>query len=73
MKYVIWGLVLLLMVLHQDFWLWQDETLILGFMPITLLYHACISVAAGCTWYLATLYAWPIDAEDDANASGEGA
>ena len=56
-----WGLVLLLVVLHQDFWLWDDSDLVFGFLPVTLLYHACISLAAGVVWYLATLWAWPID------------
>ena len=63
MKYVVWGLILLLVVLHQDVWFWDDATLVFGFMPITLLYHAMISLAAGCTWWLATKYAWPADLE----------
>ena len=61
MKYVVWGLVLLLVVLHQDFWLWDDADLAFGFLPVTLLYQACISLAAAAVWYLATLFAWPID------------
>lgn len=64
MKYVVWGLVLLLIILHQDVWLWDNDTLVAGFMPITLLYHACISLAAGTTWYLATKFAWPAIADD---------
>lgn len=59
MKKVVWGLVLALIVLHQDNWFWEDSTLVFGFMPITLLYHACISLAAGCTWWLAVIFAWP--------------
>ena len=63
MKYVVWGLILLLVVLHQDVWFWHDATLVFGFMPITLLYHAMISLAAGFTWWLATKYAWPAELE----------
>jgi len=66
MKYVVWGLVLLLIVIHQDFWFWNDKTLILGFIPIGLFYHACISVAAAFTWYLATLFCWPEELVEDA-------
>jgi len=66
MKFVVWGLVLLLMILHQDIWFWEDTTLVFGFMPITLLYHAGISLGAGITWYLATIYAWPFDDEKTA-------
>ena len=60
MRKVVWGLVLLLVVLHQDNWLWDNDTLVGGFMPITLLWHAGISVAAGFTWFLATKFAWPL-------------
>ena len=61
MKTVVWGMVLLLIVLHHDVWLWDNTTLVGGFMPVTLLYHACISVGAGFTWFLATRFAWPTD------------
>lgn len=65
MKYVVWGLVLALIVLHQDNWNWNNGTLVFGFMPITLLYHAGISLAAGIVWYMATIFAWPGDDLDD--------
>ena len=64
-KYLIWGLVVLLLIVHQDNWFWDDDTLVFGFMPIGLLYHAGISVAAGATWFLATKFAWPEDLEED--------
>jgi hypothetical protein len=63
MKYAVWVLVLLLLILHQDNWLWDDATLLFGFMPITLAYHAGISISAGIVWYLATLYCWPPELE----------
>ena len=59
MKNLVWGLVILLLILHQDFWYWDDTTLVFGYMPIGLFYHACISIAAAITWWLATIYAWP--------------
>jgi hypothetical protein len=59
MKYVVWGLVVLLIILHQDNWFWTDSTLVFGFLPITLLYHMCISTAAAITWFLAVRFAWP--------------
>ena len=64
MKYIIWGLVLLLVILHQDNWNWEDESLVFGFMPLTLLYHASLSIAASITWWLATKYAWPEGLEE---------
>jgi hypothetical protein len=64
MKYVVWALVLLLLILHQDNWLWDDTTLILGWAPITLVYQAAISAAAAVVWYLATVFCWPdLDAD----------
>ena len=73
MHRVVWGLVLILLVLHQDIWFWNNETLIFGFMPIGLFFHACISVGAALTWWLATQYCWPGDLEyQEANAQPEG-
>lgn len=63
MKNVIWFLVILLIILHQDYWFWYDDTLVFGFIPIGLFYHALISIAAGVVWYLATVYAWPEELE----------
>jgi len=59
MKYAVWAIVAALLVAHQDCWFWEDSTLVFGFMPVGLLYHVGISIAAGITWYLATVYAWP--------------
>jgi len=61
-KWIIIGLVILLVILHQDNWNWDNDTLVLGFVPMGLFYHACISIAASVTWWLATKIAWPEDA-----------
>lgn len=58
---VIIALVLLLLILHQDNWFWTDDRLLFGFLPIGLFWHACISVGATATWFLATRIAWPFD------------
>ena len=57
---VIAALVLLLLILRQDNWFWTDGTLVFGFMPIGLAWHAGISIAASATWFLATRIAWPL-------------
>jgi len=59
MQKFFWFLILILVVLHQDNWNWDDATLVFGFMPIGLFYHACISVAAAVLWYMATKVCWP--------------
>jgi len=72
MKTLVWALVVLLVIVHQDFWWWDDsETLILGFVPIGLFYHALLSVAAGAVWWMAVGYAWPEGVDDDTTATTE--
>jgi len=73
MKKVVWGLVILLVILHQDIWFWDDSRLVFGFIPITLLYHSGISLSAGIVWYLATIYAWPVDSDSVPSQEGEEA
>lgn len=64
MKYLVGFLIVLLLILHQDNWLWDDSTLVFGFLPIGLMYHACLSVAAGVVWFLATKLSWPAGLDD---------
>lgn len=59
MKYLVWALVVLLIILHQDNWNWTKDDLVFGFIPIGLAWHAGISIAASAVWFLATLVAWP--------------
>ncbi len=70
--HTIWLLVALLFILHQDFWLWSDRTLVFGFMPVGLLYHAGFSVAAALVWLLAVKFAWPKTIEDWATDEKRG-
>jgi hypothetical protein len=55
----VWGLALVLGVVHWDFWLWDDATLLFGFLPVGLAYHAVFSVLCGVVWALAVKFAWP--------------
>ena len=50
-----------LFVLHQDWWLWDDPSIVLGFLPVGLAYHVAYSLASGLLWFLAVRYAWPRD------------
>lgn len=54
-----WGFVVVLGVAHYDFWFWHDATLVLGFLPVGLAYHALISVLAALAWALVVRYGWP--------------
>ncbi len=50
-------------VLHQDAWLWSDASLILGFLPAGLAYHAAYSIATAGLWALATRYDGSVGSE----------
>jgi hypothetical protein len=78
---LIWSLVVVLLVLHCDFWFWSDRSLVLGFMPVGLFYQALISVLAALAWAVVVKYAWPTWIEewasgaetDDSGARGDDA
>ncbi len=63
MKFFLGLLIALLLIAHQDNWYWTDNKLVWGFMPIGLLYHAGISLAAAFVWFLTTIFIWPKEVE----------
>jgi hypothetical protein len=67
MKLIIWLLVAMLLIFHQDFWNWNDSTTVNGFLPIGMAYHIGVSIAAAIVWLIACTFAWPkgIDEFDD--------
>jgi hypothetical protein len=67
MKYVVWGLIATLVVIHQDVWNWNNDRLVFGFIPITLAYHAGISIAASIVWLMAATTIWPHHLEDSSS------
>jgi hypothetical protein len=70
-----WGLAVLLVVvalLHQDFWNWTDKSLVFGILPVGLAYHAAYSCVAALTMLALVKFAWPHHLEDPESA-GEGA
>jgi len=66
MRIIVWVLIAVLLIAHQDNFLWRNDTMVWGFMPIGLAYHAGISIAASVAWFLATQFCWP--AENTENA-----
>ena len=63
-KLVILIIFLVLVVLHQDFWNWDNASLVFGFMPVGLFYHACYSLVAALFWGLVMKFAWPTELEE---------
>ena len=68
---IIWVLAGVLAVVHNDLWLWNDNTLVFGFMPMGLAYHALFSIVAAGLWILAIKIAWPHQLEAMAEESGK--
>jgi hypothetical protein len=70
MKRLVLVLVLLLFVLHQDFWWWDDiDPLAFGFLPIGLTFHVILSLVTSVVLFMAVKHWWPHDvdvAEHDA-------
>ncbi len=63
--------VVVLMFLHHDFWLWEDKTLVFGFLPSGLAYHALYSVVAAGFWYAVMKFAWPHELEEFAESKDD--
>ena len=59
------------MVLHHDFWLWEDKTLVFGFLPSGLAYHALYSIVVAVFWYLVMKFAWPHAIEEFAESADD--
>ena len=69
--FIIATLVIALVIVHQDNWLWDNDTLVFGFMPIGLLSHAGISMAAAVVWFSATQLVWPHELEIETEPQGK--
>lgn len=60
-----------MVLLHHDFWYWNDATLVFGFLPVGVAYHSAYSLVTGLLWLLVALYAWPSELEDFAHGDGD--
>ncbi len=54
---------IILAILHQDFWNWDNSSLIFNFIPLGLFYHACYSITAAIFWAVVIKIAWPKNLE----------
>lgn len=62
---IIWIGVLVLIILRQDLWFWNDASLVFGILPIGLAWQIAISIGAAILWFSATKIAWPADEPTD--------
>lgn len=65
MKWLLTVLVIVVYILHQDFWLWSDRSLVFGFLPVGLAYHAGYTILAACMMALLVRFAWPAELEQN--------
>lgn len=64
MRWFVSGLIVALLLLHQDFWNWHTHNpLVFGFIPIGLAWHVGISLMAGLSGGLAVTYCWPANVD----------
>ena len=64
MKWLLPLLVFAVILLHQDFWLWTNKSLVFGFLPVGLAYHVGYSILASLTIWVLVHFAWPKHLED---------
>jgi hypothetical protein len=66
-------LVIILYLLHQDFWFWRESRpLIFGFLPVGLFYHIVYTLAIAAAMWLLVKKAWPAHLEAEESASSQG-
>ena len=70
-KRIIFIVFVLLLLLHQDSWNWDNANLVLGFMPVGLFYHACYSLVAALFWGIVMKVAWPSELEEWAEGGAD--
>ncbi|MEW6128993.1 MAG: hypothetical protein AB1757_18285 [Acidobacteriota bacterium] len=59
-------LVVVLYVLHQDFWFWRDaRPLAFGFLPVGIFYHAIYTLAVSAVMWVLIREAWPAHLEEE--------
>jgi hypothetical protein len=55
---------------HNDLWLWNDPSLVLG-LPVGLTYHVAYCFAAAGLMALLVRFAWPEEAADAGSEDGK--
>ena len=55
---LLYAALVVLYLLHNDLWLWDDPSLVFG-LPVGLVYHIAFAFATSIVLTLLVLYAWP--------------
>ena len=65
-----WILVLILLLAHQDYWQWDRNEVVFGFLPYTMAYNIGISLATAAIWIVVCTFLWPSHLEELAQEAG---
>jgi hypothetical protein len=65
MKRLLTLVVIVVALLHQDLWFWNDRTLLFGLLPVGLAWHLGYSLLAAATMGLLVRFAWPAHLEEE--------
>lgn len=73
MKYLAVLLILGLLVAQQDYWQWNRNELVFGFLPHTVAWHMGLCLVTAAVWLLITTFCWPthLDAVENDGARKE--
>jgi len=63
---LLYAALVVLYLLHNDLWLWNDSRLVLG-LPAGLVYHIGFCIAASVVLTLLVIHAWPDHLDRETN------
>ena len=63
MKILTYVIFLALLILHQDFWWWNNDSMVLGFLPVGLAFHVLFAIACAVLGFVAIKGIWPHELE----------
>jgi len=61
-RWAVYATLLVVYLLHNDLWLWDDPSMVLG-LPVGLTYQAGYCLLAAATMFLLVRFAWPEELE----------
>ena len=64
-RLILYFALLVMAALHQDFWNWRDASLVFGFLPVGIAYHAAYTIIAALLMWLLAKFAWPAHLEQE--------
>lgn len=58
-RWIAYLALVLLYLLHNDLWFWNDSRIIMG-LPIGLLYHVCFCFGSSILMFILIRFCWPV-------------